>query len=332
MSIDLSNMKVVSGSVQGTRANEEISNGDVIARVVTGASKAINTDESKKAVLGIAINNAPEGGLVFYLGTGAVIEDDNIANSGYDVTYWLGSTAGKLEEYDDIALGEWAVLIGDAYQLKRQIRLSIVDYDIQKQSELPVDANPPEAVGSLSIGTVTTNSVGLSWNYPSSTSQPVTSYNVQYKLDSEGLYRTAAGVGLSNTTTVTGLVPDSTYTFRVRANSSNGAGEWSSVDQKTVDVNPPGPVTSLQIDNATSLAVSLSWDSPDTSTKPVTSYTLEYKKTDEPTYIPFELDSALSESATVTGLSASSDYTFRVRATSANGDGDWSSIETSTVR
>ena len=240
MSIDLSNMKVVSGSVQGTNANEEISNGDVIARFGTGASKAINTDDSKKSVLGIAINNAPAGGLVFYLGTGAVIEDDNISNSGYDVTYWLGSTAGKLEEYDEVVVGEWAVLVGDAFKFKRRIRLSVVDYKIQKQSELPVDANPPGIVQSLAVDNVTTSSVSLSWSAPSVSSQPVTSYVVQYKENSGASFTTFAGTGLSLSSDVTGLFPSTSYDFRVRATSNNGDGEWETV-QATTEAETPDP-------------------------------------------------------------------------------------------
>ena len=247
MAIDLSNMKVVSGSVQGTTANEEISNGDVIARVGTGASKAINTDESKKTVLGVAINNAPAGGLVFYLGTGAIIEDDNISNSGYDVTYWLGSTAGKLEEYDDVDVGEWAVLVGDAFKFKQRIRLSVVDYKIQKQSELPVDANPPGVVQNLSVDSLTMDSISISWSAPSESSQPVTSYNVQYKKDSGADFITFAGTGLATSVQLTGLDAGSTYLIRVRAVSSNGDGEWSEVSGDTVQA-PSDQVTFVEVE------------------------------------------------------------------------------------
>lgn len=247
MSIDLSNMKVVSGSVQGTTANEAISNGDVIARVGTGASKAISTDENLKVVIGIAINNAPAGGLVFYLGTGAIIEDDNISNSGYDVTYWLGSTAGKLEEYEDVGVGEWAVLIGDAYKLKRQIRLSIVDYKIQKQSELPVDANPPGVVQDLSVDSLTMDSASISWSAPAESSQPITSYNVQYKKDSGADFITFAGTGVATSVELTGLDAGSTYLIRVRAVSSNGYGEWTQVSGNTVQA-PSNDVTFIEIE------------------------------------------------------------------------------------
>lgn len=238
MPIDLSNMKVVSGSVQGTTANEEISNGDVIARFGTGASKAINSDESKKTVLGIAINNSPAGGLVFYLGTGSEIEDDNINNSGYDVTYWLGSTAGKLEEYDDVGVGEWAVLVGDAFKFKQRIRLSVVDYNITKQSSLPIDDEPPGTVVSLSVGSETKESISLSWSAPLASSQPVTSYAVQYKELSGSTFTTFAGTGLSLSVDVTGLLSSTTYEFRVRATSKNGDGEWTSI-QATTEAETP---------------------------------------------------------------------------------------------
>lgn len=225
MAIDLSNMKVVSGSASSEKANEEISNGDVLARVGTGVSKADNTDQTKTTVVGVAINNAPAGGLVFYLGTGAIIEDDNIANAGFDVTYWLGSS-GDLVTYNEVSLGDWVVLIGDAFKFKQRVRLSISNYQQQKQSELPVDANPPGVVQNLAVDNVDTDSISISWSAPAQSSQPVTSYNVQYKKDSDAAFTTIAGTGVDTSVELTGLDPASTYFIRIRAVSSNGDGEW----------------------------------------------------------------------------------------------------------
>ena len=232
MSIDLSNMKVVSGSASSNTANEAISNGDVLARVGTGVSKASSTDQTKTAVVGIAINNAPAGGLVFYLGTGSVIEDDNISNSGYDVTYWLGSS-GNLVTYGEVNLGHWVVLVGDAFRFKQRVRLSISNYQQQKQSELPVDANPPGVVQSLAVDNVDTDSMSITWSAPAQSSQPVTSYNVQYKKDSDASFTTLAGTGVDTTVQLTGLDSASTYQIRVRAVSSNGDGDWSTISADT---------------------------------------------------------------------------------------------------
>ena len=232
MAIDLSNMKVVSGSTSSDKANEAISNGDVLARVGTGVSKADSTDQTKTAVVGVAINNATAGGLVFYLGTGSVIEDDNIANSGFDVTYWLGSS-GNLVTYDEVSIGDWVVLVGDAFKFKQRVRLSISNYQQQKQSELPVDANPPGVIQSLAVDNADTDSISTSWSAPAQSSQPVTSYNVQYKKDSDAAFTTLAGTGVDTSVDLTGLDPASTYQIRVRAVSSNGDGEWSTISADT---------------------------------------------------------------------------------------------------
>ena len=232
MSIDLSNMKVFSGSASSDTANEAISNGDVLARVGTGVSKADNTDQTKTTVVGVAINNAPAGGLVFYLGTGAIIEDDNISNTGFDVTYWLGPS-GNLVTYDEVNLGDWVVLVGDAFRFKQRVRLSISNYKQQKQSELPVDANPPGVVQGLAVDSVDTDSISISWSAPAESSQPVTSYNVQFKKDSGSAFTTLAGTGVDTSVELTGLDPASTYQIRVRAVSSNGDGEWSTISADT---------------------------------------------------------------------------------------------------
>ena len=172
MSIDLSNMKVVSGSASSDTANEAISNGDVLARVGTGVSKADNTDKTKTTVVGVAINNAPAGGLVFYLGTGSVIEDDNISNAGYDVTYWLGSS-GNLVTY-----GEGTRRLGRPCRRCFPIQATSppVDFKLSatETERTSCRREPSRSCSESRVDSVDTDSISISWSAPVQSSQPVT--------------------------------------------------------------------------------------------------------------------------------------------------------------
>jgi chitin-binding protein len=177
----------------------------------------------------------------------------------------------------------------------------------------PGDNQPPTAPVALTASNVTANTVTLSWG-ASTDNVGVTGYNVY---NGSTLVGSVSGSTLSYT--VTGLTPDTSYTFNVKA--VDAAGNQSSASTVTVktgqaapDNQPPTAPGNLHVmGTPTASSVSLMW-SPSTDNVGVTGYRV-YKGTD--------LVATVSGSTTdyiVTGLSANTSYTFTVYAIDAAGN------------
>lgn len=96
----------------------------------------------------------------------------------------------------------------------------------------PEDTNDstPGAPGNLQATAQTANSVTLSWTtaYTPANGGGVTGYSLESKTGS-GTYSVVASPRYDATTyTVTGLTPNTTYTFRLRAANAFGTGPYSS--------------------------------------------------------------------------------------------------------
>ena len=140
-------------------------------------------------------------------------------------------------------------------------------------------------------------------------------------------------VGASDTADLT--VRDSnvgSYETTVRATSQNDDTKWVT---KTVttnvteveDTTPPAQVTNLATSNPTSSAITLTWTAPgdDGNTGTATAYDIRYLAGTTPitdanwasatecTGVPAPQAAGLSETFTVTGLSASTDYCFAIK-------------------
>jgi hypothetical protein len=176
----------------------------------------------------------------------------------------------------------------------------------------PVDTTAPNPITGLTAGTPTSSSVPLSWTI--SNSGDVANQEVAYSSNGGTSYTVASGVinPSSNTYTVTGLAANQAYTFRVVA--IDGAGNRSTAVTTTAttsaaaDTTPPEVVTNLAAGTPTSSTVPLTWTASVASD--ISKYEVAYS-TDGTNYT---IASAVvtGNSYTVTGLIASTLYTFRV--------------------
>ncbi|GGH12933.1 hypothetical protein GCM10008013_05640 [Paenibacillus segetis] len=167
----------------------------------------------------------------------------------------------------------------------------------------PADPQPPTAPTNVMASNITTESVTLSWT-ASTDNVGVTGYDVYNGT-------TLAGSTTTTTFTVSSLTPSTTYSFTVKAKDAAGniSTASSSVNATTLaivpDTQPPTAPTNITTSNVTSNSVTLNWTAS-TDNVGVKGYDV-YK------------DSALAGSSTstsyiVTGLSASTAYTFTITA------------------
>lgn len=185
----------------------------------------------------------------------------------------------------------------------------------------PMLANP--ANGS----TGTTTNPTLYWN----TSSGASGYGLQISTDSTFATMVTDTAGLSSPTdSLSGLSTLTTYFWRVNASDSAGTSEWSSVWHFTTGGSlpvPPAPILSSPVDSATGVAVNptLIWN----ASLGARSYRLQVSTEVSFTQlanIVYDTSGISRESATLKGLSAYSQYYWRVDATDSSGTSAWSSV------
>ncbi|MGH0122818.1 UNVERIFIED_CONTAM: hypothetical protein FKN15_003305 [Acipenser sinensis] len=159
----------------------------------------------------------------------------------------------------------------------------------------------PDIISSLSVTSVSTTSISLSWTKPQGNS---TSYRVQ--VQGAGLDRNLTAN--SESITVTDLTAGSVYTFSVTARAADNLTEGDTVT--ITKHTKPDIISSLSVTSVSTTSISLSWTKPQGNS---TSYRVLVQGTGLDRNL-----TANSESITVTDLTAGSLYTFSVTARAAD--------------
>ncbi len=132
----------------------------------------------------------------------------------------------------------------------------------------------------------------------------------------------AAGIITSGTTfTITGLLPSTVYEVRITAFNEAGGGEPSTISVSTTALQDsvPGQATNLTAADIGPTYVTINWQSP-SSGGVVSSYSLLYRPSGSLTWSG-QINSIVTTSQTVSGLTASTLYEFKVTAFNAGGGG-----------
>lgn len=168
------------------------------------------------------------------------------------------------------------------------------------------DTIAPSAPMNLAIASASATSITLSWS-ASSDNVGVTGYTVYYGTSSVNTTGTSA--------TISGLLPNTIYTFTVKARDAAGnlSAASNSVTRTTPaedDTVPPSAPANLQVTAVTGSSVSLSWGASSDNVG-VAGYTVSYGTTST---------NVTGTTATISGLASGTSYTFNVRAYDAAGN------------
>lgn len=137
-------------------------------------------------------------------------------------------------------------------------------------------------------------------------------------------------VSTSTTYTVTGLTNGSPYQFRVKAVNSVGTSPVSNIASVNV-IDVPSAPTNLSASLPVSTEILLTWSTPSNiNGSQISDYIVEYSTNNGSTFTAFNDGVSTSTSATITGISASSNYVVRVKARNLAGDSAYSTSVTVT--
>lgn len=130
---------------------------------------------------------------------------------------------------------------------------------------------------------------------------------------------------------VIGLTSGTAYTFTVTATNAFGISNASSASNSVTTANVPGAPTSVTVsDPGTDGYALVSWTAPESNGgSAITDYIIDYSSNSGSTWTTFLDGTSTVTSATVTGLTLSTAYIFRVKAVNAIGTGTASTSSSS---
>lgn len=172
----------------------------------------------------------------------------------------------------------------------------------------------------LTSSAITNTSATVGWTAVAS----ALSYDVDYKLTSTSTWTNAATATTATSVDITGLTQGTVYDWRVRATCSGGSGNYVAAQFTTTA--PCGTPTGLASSAITSSSATVSW----AAVSGATSYSVDYKLNSSGTWTSATASTA-STSVSLTGLTASSLYDWRVSATCASGTSAFASAQFTTA-
>ena len=161
-----------------------------------------------------------------------------------------------------------------------------------------------------------------SWTAPDDSGAAITDYDVEYRT-AGGNWTDASHAGTSTTKRIESLVANTAYDVRVRASNAEGAGDWSPAASGRTDASAEAPDAPLAPTlTAGTTWLEASWTAPADNGAAITDYDVHYRTTGG----NWQDASHAGTSTTkrIESLTADTAYDVQVRASNAEGAGDWS--------
>ncbi|NOU98474.1 fibronectin type III domain-containing protein [Paenibacillus planticolens] len=248
--------------------------------------------------------------------SGFVISNDGNA----DITFTIGGdtyTVKAGEVFEEEFAPFTTVTITSTVAFRAYGKMTVGGIVITPPTPDP-DTTAPDNVTNLVSSNITQNSLTLTWT--ASASSDCVGYDIYRGL-------TLLGTVTGTVYNVTGLTQATQYTFTVKAkdaanNIASGASVTATTAAQPADTTPPANVTGLTSSNLTSTGVTLSW------TASVSSDIKDYNVYNGSTLIA----TVTGVTYNVTGLTASTSYTFTVKARdTANNEASGTQINVTTA-
>ena len=171
--------------------------------------------------------------------------------------------------------------------------------------------------------------IRLNWSAPSNDGgSPITGYRIERAVIRGGVWIIhVASTGSATTTYLdTGLAPNTTRFYRVRALNAQGHGDPSNVAEGTTNAARPGQPGNLRAQAAGPTSITLAWETPASDGgERITGYTIRRSGSEDGPWITIVRNTGSTATTfTNTGLQPATSYWYQVAAINRVGPGQWS--------
>jgi hypothetical protein len=186
---------------------------------------------------------------------------------------------------------------------------------------------PPTAPTNLAASAAGSSQINLSWTNTSTTQ---TGVKIERSTDNVTFTQITVAGATAVSYSDAGLSASTTYFYRARATNAAGDSAYSNTASATTQAPSPPPTapTNLAATAAGSSQINLSWTNTSTTQ---TGVKIE-RSTDNVSFTQIAVAGATAVSYSNTGLSASTTYFYRVRATNNSGDSPYSNTASATTQ
>ncbi len=139
------------------------------------------------------------------------------------------------EESGQITVATGAALDHEGVKNVYTVHVQASDGELVDATEVKIRVTDVPAPGKPDAPTVTggEGEVSVSWSAPSNEGPAITGYDLRYRANQDNDWTVLSGLGTISTHKITGLDAGTAYFVQVRAESSEGAGEWSESGEGT---------------------------------------------------------------------------------------------------
>ncbi len=213
------------------------------------------------------------------------------------------------------------------YRVRAYNSFGTSGYSNEAHATTPPAGTTPTSPSNLTAEATSPTEVSLSWTDNSDNED---GFKLERKQGS-GPFSVIATLPPNTTTyTDTGLTPETTYTYRVRAYNSYGYSDYSNEAQVTTPplVTVPDPPTNLTISEITSSSVSLSWTDNSDNEDGFKLYRREKEEVDFSLLATLPADTTMYTDSSV---EPEKTYYYKILAYNSAGSSDFSNIVTATI-
>jgi hypothetical protein len=312
----------------------------VVLTLVSSAN--YNLGPTYDASMNLIDNNQPSNLIATAISGGQIQltwKDNSSNEKGFEIfrkvangsSVLLTSTASNVTTYVNSSLITGTLY---TYQLRATIGSSGKSGFSNEASDVagggPITSTSPAAPSNLSALSSSSTVVSVYWTDNSSNE---TGFKIERKTGSTGVYAQVATLGVNATSfSNTGLSASTQYFYRVRATNSTGDSSYSNETGITTSAPPatiPTAPSGLAATSSSSSSVNLSWSDASNNES---GFKIERKTGSAGTYAQIATVSANVASFANTGLAASTQYFYRVRATNSAGDSAYSNEANATTQ
>ena len=201
--------------------------------------------------------------------------------------------------------------------------------DASATTEVTVPGAPTSLRATAPIGVGGSTQLRLTWRAPASNGgSPITGYRIEWRAPNSSDWRfvVPGPTGTATTYLHTGLTPNTTRYYRVRALNDQGHGDPSTAVRGTTNAARPGQPRNLRARAAGPTSITLAWEAPTSDGgERITGYTIRMRGPTDGNWITIPRNTGPQETTFEhTGLQPATAYRYQVAAVNRLGAGQWS--------